>query len=68
MASQDIIRRSGTADITPAAHARIGAVQHVTKLFDATKCTGCKVVRLPVQSGTTCVKTLVLSRAVTRIL
>ncbi|MBO2563902.1 formate dehydrogenase subunit beta [Shewanella algae] len=46
MASQDIIRRSGTADITPAAHARIGAVQHVTKLFDATKCTGCKACQV----------------------
>lgn len=46
MASQDIIRRSGTADITPAAHARIGAVQQVTKLFDATKCTGCKACQV----------------------
>jgi len=40
MASQDIIRISGTTDITPASQARIGAVQQVTKLFDATKCTG----------------------------
>ncbi len=46
MASQDIIRRSGTADITPAAHARIGAVQQVTKRFDATKCTGCKACQV----------------------
>jgi len=46
MASQDIIRISGTTDITPASQARIGAVQQVTKLFDATKCTGCKACQV----------------------
>lgn len=46
MATQDIIARSGTTDITPASVARVGAVKEITKLFDATKCTGCKACQV----------------------
>ncbi|USD37498.1 MULTISPECIES: formate dehydrogenase subunit beta [Ferrimonas] len=45
MASQDIIRRSGTTDVTPAAKGR-NARQTVAKLFDATKCNGCKACQV----------------------
>lgn len=45
MSSQDIIRRSATSDITPAAQVR-SHVQQVAKLFDATKCTGCKACQV----------------------
>ena len=41
MSARDIIMRSGTSGLTPAAQAR-HAVKEVAKLFDATKCTGCK--------------------------
>ncbi|MDN5370693.1 MAG: formate dehydrogenase iron-sulfur subunit [Shewanella sp.] len=46
MAEQDIIRRSGTTDITPASQARVGGVKKVAKLFDATKCNGCKACQV----------------------
>ena len=46
MATQDIIRRSGTSEATPAAQARVGGVKQVAKLFDATKCNGCKACQV----------------------
>ncbi|MGI2128117.1 MULTISPECIES: formate dehydrogenase subunit beta [unclassified Shewanella] len=45
MASQDIIRRSGTSAVTPAAKGR-NSSEKVAKLFDATKCNGCKACQV----------------------
>ncbi len=41
MSSQDIILSSGTSELTPAAQVR-KKLSKVAKLFDATKCNGCK--------------------------
>ncbi|MCA0948649.1 formate dehydrogenase subunit beta [Shewanella chilikensis] len=46
MATQDIIRRSGTSAATPASQTRIGDIKQVAKLFDATKCNGCKACQV----------------------
>lgn len=41
MSDSNIIMASGTSDLTPPSQARM-ATEHVAKLFDATRCTGCK--------------------------
>ena len=46
MATQDIIQRSGTSQATPPAQARVGGVKQIAKLFDATKCNGCKACQV----------------------
>lgn len=64
MATQDIIRRSGTSAATPASQTRIGDVKQVAKLFDATKCNAVRPVRWRAPNGTICVKKWAVSREV----
>lgn len=45
MSSQDIILSSGTSELTPAAQVR-RKLSKVAKLFDATKCNGCKACQV----------------------
>ncbi|ABZ75069.1 formate dehydrogenase, beta subunit [Shewanella halifaxensis HAW-EB4] len=45
MSAQDIILSSGTSELTPAAQVR-RKLSKVAKLFDATKCSGCKACQV----------------------